>query len=83
MKSGGISGVGHKGSSWEATVGKSTWDEIIKKLEENPEYYKTINEFQTNHARLRREAREGGWTGSDSNAYQGKNNSVGTYQTAY
>lgn len=83
MKSGGISGVGHKGSSWEATVGKSTWNEIIKKLEENPEYYKTINEFQTNHARLRREAREGGWTGSDSNAYQGKNNSVGTYQTAY
>lgn len=83
MKSGGISGVGHKGSSWEATIGKSTWNEIIKKLEENPEYYKTINEFQTNHARLRREAREGGWTGSDSNAYQGKNNSVGTYQTAY
>lgn len=83
MKSGGISGVGHKGSSWEATVGKSTWNEIIKKLEENPEYYKTINEFQTNHAKLRREAREGGWTGSNSNAYQGKNNSVGTYQTAY
>ena len=83
MKSGGISGVGHKGSSWEATVGKSTWNEIIKKLEENPEYYKTINEFQTNHARLRKEAREGGWTGSDSNAYQGKNNSVGIYQTAY
>ena len=83
MKSGGISGVGHKGSPWEATVGKSTWDEIIKKLEENPEYYKTINEFQTNHARLRREAREGGWTGSDSNAYQGKDNSVGTYQSAY
>lgn len=83
MKSGGISGVGHKGSSWEATVGKSTWNEIIKKLEENPEYYKTINEFQTNHARLRKEAREGGWTGSNSNAYQGKNNSVGIYQTAY
>ena len=83
MKSGGISGVGHKGSSWEATVGKSTWDEIIKKLEENPEYYKIINEFQTNHARLRKEAREGGWTGSNSNAYQGKNNSVGTYQSDY
>lgn len=83
MKSGGISGVGHKGSSWEATVGKSTWNEIIKKLEENPEYYKTINEFQTNHARLRKEAREGGWTGSNSNAYQGKNNSVGTYQSDY
>ncbi len=83
MKSGGISGVGHKGSPWEATVGTSTWNEIIKKLEENPEYYKTINEFQTNHARLRREAREGGWTGSSSNAYQGKNNSVGTYQSAY
>lgn len=83
MKSGGISGVGHKGSPWEATVGKNTWDEIIKKLEEDPEYYKTINEFQTNHARLRREAREGGWTDSNSNAYQGKNNSVGTYQSAY
>ena len=83
MKSGGISGVGHKGSSWEATVGKSTWNEIIKKLEENPEYYKIINEFQTNHARLRKEAREGGWTGSNSNAYQGKNNSVGTYQSDY
>ena len=37
MKSGGISGVGHKGSSWEATIGKSTWNEIIKKLEENGE----------------------------------------------
>lgn len=83
MKSGGISGVGHKGSPWEATVGTSTWNEIIKRLEENPEYYKTINEFQTNHARLRGEAREGGWTGSSSNAYQGKNNSVGTYQSAY
>lgn len=83
MKSGGISGVGHRGSPWEATVGKSTWNEIIKKLEENPEYYKTINEFQTNHARLRREAREGGWTGSNSNAYQGKDNSIGTYQSAY
>lgn len=83
MKSGGISGVGHKGSSWEATVGKSTWNEIIKKLEENPEYYKIINEFQTNHAKLRREAREGGWTGSNSNAYQGKNNSVGNYQSDY
>lgn len=83
MKSGGISGVGHKGSPWEATVGTSTWNEIIKKLEENPEYYKTINEFQTNHARLRREAREGGWTGSNSNAYQGKDNSVGNYQSDY
>lgn len=83
MKDGGISGVGHKGSSWEDTVGKNTWSEIIKKLEENPEYYKTINEFQTNHARLRREAREGGWKNPESNAYQGKNNSVGTYQSAY
>ena len=83
MKNGGISGVGHKGSSWENTVGKNTWEEIIKRLEENPEYYKTINEFQTNHARLRKEAREGGWTSSTSDAYQGKDNNVGSYQSAY
>lgn len=78
-----ISGIGHKSdTSWENTVGKSTWERILKELENsNGEYYKTINDFQTKHARIREEARNGGWTSPSSSAYQ--SNSIGEYQNQY
>ena len=78
-----ISGIGHKSdTSWENTVGKSTWKRILEELEKsNGEYYRTINDFQTKHARIREEARNGGWTSPSSPAYQ--SNSIGEYQNQY
>lgn len=78
-----LSGIGHKsGTSWENTVGKSTWERILKELENsNGEYYRTINDFQTKHAKIREEARNGGWTSPSSSAYQ--SNSIGEYQNQY
>lgn len=78
-----ISGIGHKSdTSWENTVGKSTWKRILEELEKsNGEYYRTINDFQTKHARIREEARNGGWTSPSSSAYQ--SNSIGEYQNQY
>ena len=78
-----ISGIGHKSdTSWGNTVGKSTWKRILEELEKsNGEYYRTINDFQTKHARIREEARNGGWTSPSSSAYQ--SNSIGEYQNQY
>lgn len=76
-----VSGVNIKPKSeWEPTVGALTWDAIIKHLEENKEYYKTVNQMQDEHSGIRNEALRGGWV-PEGNAYI--SNSIGNYQNKY
>lgn len=35
--------------AWKNTVGKSTWEKILEKLDQDREYYRTINAMQDNH----------------------------------
>ena len=68
--------------TWYNDVFSNYADEIIKRIKANRDYYKTINDMQTQHHNIYTEA--GGNTNTwASTAYQGKDNSVGNYQTRY
>lgn len=78
------SGVQLKPSAktWYEDVFSGYKDEILKRILANRDYYKTINDMQTQHHKIYTEA--GGNSGTwRTTSYQGKNNSVGNYQTRY
>lgn len=68
--------------TWYNDVFNNYAQEIINRIKANRDYYKTINDMQTQHHNIYTEA--GGKTGTwATTAYQGKDNSVGNYQTRY